>query len=135
MQGIGVPSKVRVQRGSVAVVSSPPGSLVQRARWYTALGLAAVFFSPAPAEARYLPQDDTPPLVSYSIDGIVGTNGWYRGSANGNFVVVHWTVSDPESAIISSTGCDPAIQILGPTLPGGTTRTCSATSLGGTNAV
>jgi hypothetical protein len=77
--------------------------------------------------------DDTPPLVSYSIDGTVGTNGWYRGSAHGNFVVVHWSVSDPESTIISTTGCDPALQIAGPTL--GTTRTCSATSLGGTTAI
>ena len=37
--------------------------------------------------------------MTYSIDGIVGTNGWYRGSTSGNFVVVHWSVSDPDSPI------------------------------------
>jgi len=115
------------------VVSSPPGSLVQRARWYTALGLAAVFFSPAPAEARYLPQDDTPPLVSYSIDGIVGTNGWYRGGSSGAFIVVHWSVSDPDSPITSTVGCEPAVRVNDPNT--GTTLTCTASSDGGTTSV
>ena len=41
--------------------------------------------------------DAIAPTVAYSIDGIVGTNGWYRGSTSGNFVVVHWSVSDPDS--------------------------------------
>jgi hypothetical protein len=39
--------------------------------------------------------DDTPPSVNYTIDGINGTNAWYRGSSGGNYVVVHWTVSAP----------------------------------------
>src|SRR5437870_4314806 len=30
--------------------------------------------------------DDTPPSVNYTIDGINGTNGWYRGSTGGNYV-------------------------------------------------
>jgi hypothetical protein len=79
--------------------------------------------------------DDTPPIVAYSVDGIVGTNGWYRGNTSGNFVVVRWSVSDPDSPITLTTGCEPAVQINGPTPSGGTTRTCSATSAGGTNAV
>ena len=28
--------------------------------------------------------DDTPPSVTYTVDGITGTNGWYRGSNGGN---------------------------------------------------
>src|SRR5437667_284541 len=77
--------------------------------------------------------DDTPPSVSYTIDGINGTNGWYRGSTGGNYVVVHWTVTDPDSPISSTSGCEPAVRIDGPNT--GTTRTCTATSDGGTTAV
>jgi hypothetical protein len=75
--------------------------------------------------------DDTPPAITISIDGTGGTNGWYRGDNGGNYVVVHWTVKDPESSITSSTGCEAAIQIPGPNA--GITKTCSATSAGGTN--
>jgi hypothetical protein len=77
--------------------------------------------------------DDTPPSVNYTIDGINGTNAWYRGSSGGNYVVVHWTVSDPNSPISSTSGCEPAVRIDGPSP--GTTRTCMATSDGGTTAV
>ncbi len=76
--------------------------------------------------------DDTAPSVAYTIDGVAGTNGWYRGSTSGDYVVVHWTVSDPESPITSTSGCEPGPSI-GPTT--GTTRTCSATSAGGTTMV
>jgi hypothetical protein len=77
--------------------------------------------------------DDTPPSVTYTVDGITGTNGWYRGSTGGNYVVVHWAVSDPDSPISSASGCEPAIRIDDPST--GTTRTCSATSAGGTTAI
>src|SRR5258705_10264878 len=77
--------------------------------------------------------DDTPPSVTYTIDGITGTNGWYRGSTGGNYVIVHWAVSDPDSQISSASGCEPAIRIDDPNT--GTTRTCSATSAGGTTAI
>jgi large repetitive protein len=86
----------------------------------------------APAASPSL-LDDTPPSVNYTIDGINGTNGWYRGSTGGNYVVVHWSVSDPNSPISSTSGCEPAIRIDGPST--GTTRTCTATSDGGTTAV
>ena len=76
--------------------------------------------------------DNTPPVVTYSIDGITGTNSWYRGSTHGNFIVVHWTISDPESAIISTT-CEQYVQVSGPNT--GTTRHCAATSEGGTTAI
>jgi hypothetical protein len=97
-----------------------------------AVMFAAVLF--LPHAARGLPaSDDTPPIVSYSIDGIAGTNDWFRGSTHGNNITVRWSVSDPESPIISTTGCDPAIQIPGPDT--GTTRTCEATSDGGTTRI
>src|SRR5947208_4532211 len=76
--------------------------------------------------------DDTAPSVAYTIDGISGTNGWYRGSTSGDYVVVHWTVSDPESPITSTNGCESGPSI-GPST--GTTRTCTATSAGGTAAI
>jgi hypothetical protein len=92
--------------------------------------VSAVVLLPHAASAQGL-IDTTPPVITVSIDGIAGTNDWFRGSSRGNFVVVHWTVVDPESPLISTTGCDPAIRINGPN--GGTTRTCSATSDGGTD--
>ena len=84
----------------------------------------------APA-ASPSPLDDSPPSVSYTIDGINGTGGWYRGSTSGNYVVVHWTVNDP--TLTSTSGCEPAVRVDGPTT--GTTRTCTATGAGGTTAV
>ena len=62
----------------------------------------------APAASTVL-LDDTPPSVTFTIDGINGTNGWYRGSTGGNFVVVHWSVNDPDSPISSTSGCEPAV--------------------------
>jgi hypothetical protein len=95
--------------------------------------VAAILLLPPAPRARALPADDTPPVVTYAITGITGANGWYRGSSGGNYIVVHWTVSDPESQIIDSTGCLPAIRVNGPNT--GATRTCSATSGGGTTTV
>lgn len=115
------------------MVSSPPGSLVQRASWCVALGLAAAFLVPGRAAARFILQDSTPPIVTYSIDGTPGNNNWYTGSASGPFIVVHWSVSDPDSPILSTTGCEPAYRIDDPNT--GTTLTCSATSDGGTTTV
>jgi hypothetical protein len=94
--------------------------------------VSAVVLLPHSASAKGL-IDTTPPVINYTIDGIAGTNDWFRGNTRGNFVVVHWTVSDPESPILDSHGCDPAIRINGPA--GGTTRTCSATSDGGNRTV
>jgi hypothetical protein len=60
---------------------------------------------------------DTLP-ITYSIDGIVGTNGWYRGNTHGNFVVVRWTVNVP---VLED--CPHAMQVNGPTT--GETRSCT----------
>jgi hypothetical protein len=99
-----------------------------------ALVVAAILFLPQTPRARALPNaDNTPPVVTYSVTGITGSNGWYRGSSGGNYIVVHWSVTDPESQIIDSTGCEPAVRVNGPNT--GTRRTCSAASDGGTTTV
>ena len=108
------------------MVSSPPGSLVQRASWCVALGLAAAFLSPRQAEARFVPAEDAPPVVTYSIDGTAGNNGWYTSPS----IVVHWSVS---GSLTSTTGCEPAISISDPDT--GSTLTCTASGPGGTTTV
>jgi hypothetical protein len=60
--------------------------------------------------------------ITYTVDGIAGANNWYRGSTGGNFVIVHWHVSDPNA---STSGCELGLQLNGPTQ--GVTTTCSAT--------
>ena len=61
--------------------------------------------------------DDTAPVITPSVVGPTGTNGWYTGA-----VTVTWNTSDPETGIASSTGCVPTILTTGATL------TCSATN-------
>lgn len=51
------------------------------------------------------------PTISYSVDGIPGNNGWYRGSTHGDNVIVHWSVS-PNA---TSTNCLAAVTVPGPT--------------------
>jgi hypothetical protein len=78
-----------------------------------ALGLGLVLILAPTASAA-------PPTISYTIDGISGTNGWYRGSSHGSNVILHWSVS----LDATDTDCLPAITVPGPTT--GTTRTCWA---------
>ena len=47
--------------------------------------------------------DYTPPVITPSVVGTLGNNGWYRSA-----VSVSFTVTDPESAIVSTAGCDPS---------------------------
>jgi hypothetical protein len=68
---------------------------------------------------------DSLPSISYTIDGIAGTNGWYRGSAGGDYVVLRWSVSGADN-----TDCQIAIKVDGPNT--GTTRSCSASNASGT---
>jgi hypothetical protein len=68
--------------------------------------------------------DTTPPVVNSVVTGTLGTNGWYTSN-----VSVSWTVTDPESAISSTSGCTAATVS---TDTAGTTFTCTATSTGGT---
>jgi hypothetical protein len=69
-----------------------------------------------------------PPAITYTIDGIAGTNGWYRGSAFGNNVVLHWHVSGATSST-----CLTDITIPGPTT--GHSESCSASNPDGTVTV
>jgi len=93
---------------------------------------AALTLLAAPGSAGIV-ADTTPPIVSYTVNGIVGANNWYRGSSHGNSISVNWSVSDPDGPILSTTGCEPAVNIPGPNK--GTTLTCSATSDGGTTTI
>jgi hypothetical protein len=68
--------------------------------------------------------DCTPPAITPKVSGSLGSDGWYISA-----VEVSWTVVDNESAISSSSGCDPTT-ISSDTA--GTTLICTATSAGGT---
>jgi len=68
--------------------------------------------------------DTTAPVITPTVNGIQGSNGWYTSD-----VTVSWSVVDDESAISASAGCDDAIITEDTT---GTTLTCEATSAGGT---
>jgi large repetitive protein len=78
----------------------------------------------APA-ANPSPLDINSPSISYTITGIAGANGWYRGSSGGEYVVLHWAISDPASQVDSTSGCELAVRVDGPTT--GTRKTCTAT--------
>jgi hypothetical protein len=49
-----------------------------------------------------LPLDSTPPLVKPTVAGPQGQGGWYVGD-----VTVTWQLTDPESGLASSSGCEP----------------------------
>lgn len=67
--------------------------------------------------------DQTPPIITPTVAGTIGANGWYTSD-----VSVSWAVSDAESAVTSVSGCEqqsvfadtPALSL-----------SCSATSAGG----
>jgi hypothetical protein len=73
-----------------------------------------------------MPVDTTPPVITPNVSGMLGNNGWYVSDAT-----VSWTVSDPESAISSSSGCGSTTVSSDTT---GATFTCTATSTGGTSS-
>jgi hypothetical protein len=73
-----------------------------------------------------LPPDTSAPLITPTVSGTLGTNGWYTSD-----VAVTWSVVDAESAISSQTGCDTQSVTSDTT---GVTFTCSASSAGGTNS-
>jgi hypothetical protein len=69
------------------------------------------------------PADPTPPVISPSVSGTLGANGWYTSD-----VTVTWSVTDAQSAISTSSGCGPTTITSDTT---GTELICSATSAGG----
>ncbi|MEZ4705582.1 MAG: Ig-like domain-containing protein [Caldilineaceae bacterium] len=71
--------------------------------------------------------DTTPPVITYTLDGTLGDNGWYISD-----VAVTWTVTDSESAITGTSGCT------GAGITNDTANalfTCVAISEGGRSAV
>lgn len=66
--------------------------------------------------------DLTPPTITPTVSGTVGANGWYVSDID-----VTWTLSDPESAITSQSGCDPTT-VSTDTTEAGVTFTCYAMS-------
>jgi hypothetical protein len=84
------------------------------------LGSLAVVVTPG---ASGVPGDPTPPAITPVITGTLGNGGWYVTN-----VTVNWTVNDPESVILSSSGCN-ATTLTADTP--GTRLTCAASSDGG----
>jgi hypothetical protein len=117
-------------------LASRPGAWRRIARKSAFSLLIGVAFSSlvllAPANAGPARNHDLPPTIKYTIDGIRGTNGWYRGSRSGNYVVLRWRVRDPRAEVIFTSGCHKEI-IKGPT--SGCTRTCIAASDNGINSM
>ena len=117
-------------------VVSRQGWLRRCARAGSARGVVIVVASSsfvllAPANAGPALIHDRLPTITYTICGIRGTNGWYRGSRSGNYAVLRWTVHDPQAVVVITSGCRK--EIIKPT--SGSTRTCSAASDNGFNSV
>ena len=76
------------------------------------------------ASATYTIQDPSAPVITKTVTGQQGNNGWYTGDVN-----VDWTVSDPQSPnSLTTNGCaDFSVT----SDQGEQTYTCSATSSGG----
>jgi len=72
------------------------------------------------------PKDTTPPVITPTVTGTLGSNGWYTSD-----VEVSFAVTDDESDITSQDGCDPTILSSD---TAGVTLICSATSAGGTSS-
>jgi hypothetical protein len=70
--------------------------------------------------------DYSPPVITPTIAGTLGSNGWFVSD-----LAVSWTVTDAESPIDSQTGCDPSGVTVDTTATG---FTCEATSAGGTSS-
>lgn len=70
--------------------------------------------------------DTTPPVITPTISGTLGNNGWYVSD-----VQVSWNVVDAESTVSSQSGCD-TVNITADI--NDTIFTCQATSAGGTNS-
>ena len=68
--------------------------------------------------------DLTPPVIEPILTGTLGNNDWYRSD-----VQVAWSVTDPESAITTTFGCEESVLYWNTE---GMSYQCTATSSGGT---
>jgi hypothetical protein len=91
------------------------------------IGIGGLLSVPVAPTGIEVPGDPTPPVVTPEISGTLGTNGWYVTNTT-----VAWRITDPESTILSTTGCDTRTFS---TDTSGVTLTCSATSDGGTTTI
>jgi large repetitive protein len=91
------------------------------------LGAGALLLSPGAPGLPDVPGDPTPPVITPVITGTLGGVGWYRSN-----VTVNWSVTDPESIILSTSGCD-ARTLTTDTF--GTQLSCTAESDGGVTSV
>ncbi len=91
------------------------------------LGAVALLLTPGAPGLPDIPGDPTPPVVLPVITGTLGDAGWYRSN-----VTVNWSVTDPESVILSTTGCDTRTLTADTT---GTRLSCTAESDGGESSV
>jgi hypothetical protein len=91
------------------------------------VGVGGLLIAPAAPGALEVPGDPTPPVVTPVIFATLGLNGWYTSNTT-----VNWTVTDPESVILSTTGCNATTFASDTT---GASLTCSATSDGGITTV
>lgn len=80
-------------------------------------GAAAVSLALAGASAGRV-ADPTPPVITASITGTLGDNGWHRSN-----VTVSWSAVDPESGVTRTRGCDTETFTQDTT---GVARTCEA---------
>ncbi|HEY6417285.1 MAG TPA: hypothetical protein VIX41_13635 [Acidimicrobiales bacterium] len=87
---------------------------------------AALLLTSSAPGIPVVPGDPTPPEVHPEITGTQGLVGWYVTN-----VTVRWIVTDPESIILETQGCD--TRTLGDTT--GTTLSCRAVSDGGETTV
>src|SRR5512132_2142369 len=94
---------------------------------FLSLVAGALLATPSAPAVPDVPGDPTPPLVVPVITGALGLNGWYTTN-----VTLNWSVTDPESVITSTAGCDVVTFTSDST---GLSRTCSATSDGGTTTI
>ena len=91
------------------------------------LGIGGLLLPSSAPGVPTVPGDPTPPLVTPVIVGTLGTNGWYVTNAT-----VSWLVTDPESIILETQGCDTKTLTAD---TAGTTLTCRAVSDGGETTV
>jgi uncharacterized repeat protein (TIGR01451 family) len=75
-----------------------PGTHTITAQYYDYTG---AYNDAYPTLEQVVNADTTPPVITYTIDGTKGQNDWYITD-----VTLTWSVTDPETGIASSTGCE-----------------------------
>jgi hypothetical protein len=105
-----------------------PHHPLSKLRLGTALVAVACVFGATPASANVWPAaPSASPDTSPVIDGVVGSNGWYRGNGPGlDYVYLHWNYTDPNNLVDHTVGCEPVYRVDGPTTATGTSITCTA---------